>query len=182
MSIKYILAFTAFLLIAANVSDREIRWSNRPLTWDDFKPVSRNASSFKAQTYSGIRYSLEDRNGKVYIDVEAYFDPEESWVVKGSNTNYLLNHEQLHFDITELHARKLRQELMDVQGMSVSEFKANKIWRKANEAHDRLYNEMVAMQNRYDEETDHSLKRREQEIWENKVMYELDQLIGFSSP
>jgi len=179
---KYVLLLSAVFLVAATISDREIRWSNRPLSWDDFKQVSRNGTSFKAQTYSGIRYSLKDNNGKVYIDVEAYFDQEESWVVRGSNTGYLLNHEQLHFDITELFARKLRAELMDYQGMSASDFRSNRTWRVANEAHDRLYNEMVAMQNLYDEETDHSLRKKEQAYWESKIVNELDQLIEFSSP
>ena len=179
---KYLLTLAAALLIAASVKDPEIRWSSRPISWSDFRTVPGSQGSFKAQTYSGIRYSLTERSGKVYIDVEAYFDPDESWVVRGSSTKYLLHHEQLHFDITELFARKLRQELMDIQGRSSSEFRADRLWRVANEAHDRLYNEMVEMQTRYDRETDHSLRRVEQERWVKQVNDQLDQLIEFSSP
>lgn len=164
------------------IGNGEIRWSSRPLSWSDFTQVTQSRGSFKAQTYSGIRYSLGERDGKVHVDIEAYFDPKESWVVKGSNSSYLLNHEQLHFDITELHARMLRKEIFDLQGMNRSDFKAGRHWHTINEAHDRIYNDMVTMQNAYDRETDHSLIRSEQKRWEEKVSAELDQLLEFSSP
>lgn len=179
---KYLLAISLLVFSAMKISDGEIRWSSRPLSWSDFTMLNNGRGSFKAQTYSGIRYSLGERNGKIHIDVEAYFDPRESWVVKGSNTNYLLSHEQLHFDITELHARLLRKAIFDIQGLSRAEFRSGRYWHTVSEAHDRLYNEMVEMQNAYDRETDHSLIRSEQNKWEAKVKEQLDQLIEFSSP
>ena len=46
-------------------------------------------------------------DAKVY----AHFYPDKSWVIKEQSSEHILNHEQLHFDITELHARKFRKQL-----------------------------------------------------------------------
>lgn len=180
-----ILAGLMSLFIAGSGSESEIHWDEKRLGWTDFKSVRSNGSSFKAQTYSGIRYTLREKNGGVFVDVVAYFVPEESWVVKGSETPYLLRHEQLHFDITELYARKLRKELEPIQGTSSAEFRSNRLYRVAGMAHDRLYDEMVAVQEAYDEETDHSLRRKAQEEWDRKInawLAELDDYRSGTSP
>ena len=137
---------------------------------------------FKTQTFSSIRYSLGERNGRVFIDVEAYFDPTESWVVRGSRSEYLLQHEQLHFDITELHARKLRKLLQDHQGMESRKFREKRLWHWVNEKHEEVYQEMVAMQDQYDKETDHSLISSRQKEWESRINKALDDHIEFTSP
>ena len=43
------------------------------------------------------------------FEVNAFFYPNESWYKPDVCNNLILSHEQLHFDITELHARKFRQ-------------------------------------------------------------------------
>ena len=48
----------------------------------------------------------------ITVEVNSYFDYSTSWVVKDRETPYLLNHEQRHFDISEICARKLRQSLL----------------------------------------------------------------------
>jgi hypothetical protein len=179
---KYLLAISLFIFTAGSIGSGEIKWSNRPLRWTDFTQVNRGAGAFKAQTFSGIRFSLDEENGKIYVDVEAYFDPSESWVVRSSQTPYLLKHEQLHFDITELHARKLRKALFDIQGTDRQSFRSARLWHHVNNLHEEIYQEMVDMQNEYDMDTDHSLIRSKQQAWEDSISNALLDHIEFSSP
>lgn len=179
---KYLLAISLFIFTAGSIGSGEIKWSNRPLRWADFTQVNRGAGAFKAQTFSGIRYSLDEKNGEIYVDVEAYFDPSESWVVRSSQTPYLLKHEQLHFDITELHARKLRKALFDIQGTDRQTFRSSRLWHRVNSLHEEIYQDMVDMQNLYDRETDHSLVQSKQLEWEKNITEALLNHIEFSSP
>ena len=74
----------------------------------------------------------------------------------------MLQHEQTHFDITELHARKLRKR---IEAYNFSE--------NAKAELDELYNQIErerrAMQSKYDLETDHSILKAEEVAWVEKV-------------
>ncbi len=88
----------------------------KKLTWADFKGNPDTNNPFDAVTSSEISYrsSVKVINNKKEINyiVQSYFIPNKSWVIKKSLTNLdLLAHEQLHFDITELYARKFLQKL-----------------------------------------------------------------------
>ena len=66
-----------------------------------------------AVTASGITFSFSvSQSNAVFVDfnaeVEAHFYPEKSWYLKDKGDDHILAHEQLHFDITELHVRQLR--------------------------------------------------------------------------
>lgn len=60
-----------------------------------------------------IVLNMEQRGSevRVVVDVYAYFSPRQSWYHKDMADDHLLSHEQLHFDITELYARKLRKKI-----------------------------------------------------------------------
>ena len=103
---------------------RLICWQeSRPLTWADFqaKEFPKSARSNPAligalsATTSYLTPNTAATNGPAYL-VYAIFIPDSSWV----NTKRIrtaaeraatLAHEQIHFDLSELTARKLRQRL-----------------------------------------------------------------------
>jgi len=75
----------------------------------------------------------------------------------------VLNHEQLHFDITEVFARKLYGEaalLKDEPG---------DIPAKAKELFNRINSECEKMQEQYDDETQHGTVIDRQTAWNKKV-------------
>src|SRR5207245_11152500 len=98
----------------------------------------------------------------------AAFHPRASWVqaaVLGdsSGSPRVLAHEQTHFDISEVYARRLRahfRQLANPCGRSDTDL--------AMEAQ-RLVDEEKAMQRRYDAEPAHGLRRREQAEWETAI-------------
>ncbi|MFZ6051768.1 DUF922 domain-containing protein [Halocola ammonii] len=172
-----IICFSSFY----GMAQERISWSeSRPLTWSNFEPRKDQGFGYRALTFSGIRYNVETKDGMIEIDVECYFIPSKSWVQKGFEKDYLLRHEQLHFDITELHARKMRKAMEEYE-MPIGEFMKRGLAKELEDLYDNIYEEMVAMQTLYDKETDHSLNREAQQKWEEKVASSLAELQEFAS-
>lgn len=138
-----------------------IEWqSHRLLKWPDFKGTAPQNSEHAAQTNSGISLDLQGTNTSISISVTAHFDKQKSWAKRESESDYLLNHEQLHFNITELFARKLRKKIMYGKWTYSDE---------VNKAIQPLYDankvEWKAFQAQYDKATNHSVDREGQEMW-----------------
>jgi predicted secreted Zn-dependent protease len=102
--------------------------------------------------------------GKVFV--QSVFNTNENWVVPEGRNDYVLRHEQIHFDITEIYSRKLRKELDDANITSDNADKAKPIFEK-------IFNEMERRQIRYDQETQRGDKSETQEHWEAVVELEL---------
>ena len=94
---------------------RALTWAQHPaLGWDDFKGRARRTTGEpSAVTDTGFRVQLECREGALDIRVEAEFYTNSSWVKAGRKSAELLRHEQGHFDITELYARRMRRAIRD---------------------------------------------------------------------
>lgn len=152
----------------------KISWSHAAhLTWGDFQGTPLKNTPYHANTNSGISYSwgLKGTSQRMELDyhVETFFYPELSWVQSSSKNQHLLEHEQLHFDISELHARKLRKLLA-----SVDASKLNKDSKEyLNALYEKIDKERSAMQNFYDKESDHSLNKEAQTKWRHYVNKEL---------
>lgn len=160
---------------AQKTSKDMIRWSEkRPLQWSDFKgPVDKNTDHV-ASTNSGVQYgySWSQRGNDFTINFEifAFFTPKDSWSIKNKQSDYILKHEQLHFDITELYARKLKKAFTEFKFTSKNyERETNRLFTENNKARQE-------MQTRYDEETNHSINKKEQEEWNEFVAKELEKL------
>ena len=173
-----ILLFSFFLLIPQQ--EETIVWSSdRKLTWDDFRARPQARSAAVALTASGITfgYSIQKRNNNI-VDFEAristHFYPDKSWVVQDHANEHILRHEQLHFDITELHVRKLRE--------AVSKLKAsNTVTKQLDELHVLVNKQLREVQSNYDEQSNHSINVEAQKQWEAFVEDELQKLAEYAS-
>lgn len=155
--------------------------AGRPLAWADFTAQPPRSSEWAALTYSGIRAAYQCDAEHVEFGVIAYFQGSESWAksltVKNRHQSaVVLPHEQGHFDLTEISARLLRQEL---GGLSVS-----------CDSLDTLFSPMIAaalsrseaLQNRYDTETAHGTFAPAQAQWRDWMLVTLDALGPVASP
>lgn len=173
-----ILAFNS-LLITAQQKKEKIAWDhNRLLSWSDFKAKPEILSSFTANTNSGIGYgwdySTESGSPEFSYTVSCNFYPNLSWVKKPADPQYLLAHEQLHFDISELHARKLNKALSEYEpGRSVR--------LDLKQLYNRIESERVAMQKRFDKETQHSEKHEAEMAWRKKIAHQLKILEAYAT-
>lgn len=167
-------------LTVANAQDIEKPWkAGEKLSWSDFKGAPDHNHPYAAITYSGMSYgfSAEIINGKVWVnyDVKSFFVANKSWVKRWySNDKGLLKHEQLHFDITELFARKFRKRLSEMN------FTEN-VKAEIKAVYQQITDEKVKLQKLYDVETDHSKNKQNQNNWDLKINSELQKLIDFAS-
>lgn len=143
------------------------------LTWKDFRGKAPTNSNLAAETASGIFFSYECGGEKFKATVYAYFDPVESWF-KTKATEKVLEHEQTHFEITELFARKFRQRLQQEKNPC----------RKSSAEFQRMFNQIMQehrqYQNQYDSETKHSILWDEQRRWSNMIKRELNRLASYA--
>jgi hypothetical protein len=144
--------------IAQDKNEELIDWSaSRRLDWNDYKgpPKSNSDAAAATTSYLGIEYNFS--NDKVTYKIACRFSKNKSWVLH--KTDHILGHEQGHFDITEIFARKLNKE--------TGEYKFNK--RTYQKDLQKIYNDIVdekeKLQNQYDHETDYSRNAEKQAAW-----------------
>jgi hypothetical protein len=181
---KAILSCLLIFLISfgasAQMEDERLSWKENSLTWSDFEGAPDPNSPFSANTSSGIFYSWSMRGsslGKKYkYEVASFFIPQKSWVKVGKASANLLAHEQLHFDITELFARKLRQEMVEFDFEKSKDVKSD-----LQALYKKMEMERALMQKKFDVETRHSMNEAAQLEWQKLVKEELKWLEQFSS-
>jgi uncharacterized protein DUF922 len=178
---KFLYALILTSLLAFTQADKKdlILWSpDYKLQWQDFKGNPQGGTTLKAMTWSTIQLETSkiDASG-VALTICASFIKSKSWRKKDAEGNSnLLTHEQKHFDITEIYARKMRKKLSETTFTNP---------KQAQQIIQRLYNETfsesAAEQKKYDAETNHSINKEVQEKWNAAIETELQSLNAFSN-
>lgn len=134
---------------------------SRPLTWDDFmcEPKRNTDAVALTSTALGIAYNVS--NGQLHYEITCSFSKVKSWGLL--KTDYILAHEQGHFDITEIYARILHRELLGYK------FNRRTFRQDVNQIYDRVVKEKEAFQLEYDALTDHSRNKKVQQEWLDKI-------------
>ena len=161
---------------AAPTAVPPVPWSTgRQLTVADFRGRPTPAEPHAALTSATI-----DAKGACYdnlftADVKAMFDPATSWVRDPATiTPALLRHEQLHFDIAEVYARRLRLIFARAHPNCVQ---LQSTFRRLSQS---LYTEWEREESRYDQETNHGLNLTQQAFWERQTAVRLQQLAAYA--
>lgn len=165
-----------FALLGLVGGERHLVWNaSQPLTWDDFKASPDANSEMLAMTKSRISFKWScTEQGEFSVDVLARFDRGESWRRKEA-TDALLKHEQWHFNITELYARKLRKLMAEIEepcSLSAEELKARA---------GAVQQDWDKRQKLYDKETNHSTDVEAQKHWELMLAKEMKALEEYAS-
>lgn len=156
-------------------NERSIAWEDSlQLKWEDFKGAPTYGTTVAAVTASGITFGFSSKMSEtelvdysVYVD--AHFYPDKSWFIEGRADASILDHERLHFDITELHARKFKQRIAQTK-FTIS------INSEMDYIHSSINNELTLMQKKYDRETNHSQNVQKQMEWQKYIKLELGKL------
>ena len=150
------------LLFVVSPNDHLIEWKpTARLSWEDFKGSPDYESENVALTNTSIQLEYGYDKTSLEFTVKCRFDKTKSWV-KIKNDD-VLNHEQLHFDIAELYARKLRRQLREYK------FNPTTVAEDVNHIYMKIMEEHHSMQQLYDVETDHSRLEDKQAEWEKRV-------------
>jgi hypothetical protein len=169
-----------------------IEWSSqRRLKREDFQgrpPVSATSASM---SWIHIDTSWECNDGKLVATAHATFNPSQSWWRTstsniwgnpesirdasraqlearrsfGERDAQLLAHEQLHFDIAEVAARKIRARFGEFKNACSESGGTEPIQRMVAEVDQELQEEQV----RYDRETGHGVNAQAQDQWSQRV-------------
>ena len=172
-----------------------IEWSaERKLSRDDFKGDVPKTARFQSRSWIRIEASWRCISGSLNATVTAVFDPSRSWWL-GSQWNPwedvdsrrkwvsrsradienkrhlalsdadLLRHEQLHFDLAELTAGKIRQRISALPGVCAATDRDATVEKIVEELTAAFGDEQVS----YDDETAHGTKAQPQQKWASRV-------------
>jgi len=178
-------------------SDKRWEKTNHLLTWDDFRGipdlwliVNGYSAVIKADLRHETSYELEMLQGSCHysftkVEGIAYMSKIESWANPIMKSFYTLQHEQIHFDIAEVHAdifnQRVENELLNrvflCPAGSDSWFQS-KIKIESNAQATAILNQireqMWFMQEVYDVQTNHGKNYAQQKAWESRISELLD--------
>ncbi len=169
MQLLFVFLFS-YLLFPQPNSEKILWTEGKKLTWEDFRGKPLPNARFAASTNTGIHfkysYTMEDEGVRVEYSVESFFNPQESWYIPEKVSQTVLNHEQTHFDISELHARILRKR------MDSKKFTKN-VKTEIETIYIQVETERKVMQKKFDAETEHSLDIEKEIEWEKQIANKL---------
>jgi hypothetical protein len=154
-----------------------VPWSaSRRLTWDDFRGVPPASDPERAaETAYSLFHALDCRGKTFEFRVVAAVLPRQSWVrpailSNSAQNSRTLRHEQTHFDLSEVYARRMRRyfaELRDPCAKTEPELEAQS---------DKLIRDESTAQRRYDDETSHGRLAPRQASWDADVARQIASL------
>ncbi len=160
---------------------QKIMWQEeQKLVWDNFKsPVNRkNNPDVAAYTNCGWEFSVvKSSNPKspVTIKIQAIFNEDKSWKDVKKINDYILLHEQKHFDIAELFVRKFRKAVAEKISTSGDYNKYFKV------IYNGISNDYKNFQISYDRDTRHGMNKEKQAEYNAAISQELDNLKSYQS-
>ena len=138
-----------------------IIWSDQKLKIIDFKGVSNKGFNKVAETAYHITRSITFTDDSICFYIVNNFNRNRSWIEK--KTTKILKHEQLHFDISELYARKIRKSFYLIP------ISKNSFENQLDSLFNKFMVELNYEQDKYDLETQHSIIDSAQIRWEKEI-------------
>jgi len=172
------------------LSDKHWEKNSHLLTWDDFRGVPdytalSSGAAIKADLKHQTSYESKITQGSCHywftkVKGIAYMSKMESWVKPDQKYFWTLQHEQIHFDIVQIHAKKFNQrvenELLNQKFLcpvgSDSWFESKiktAAYAKVTVILNQAREEIGFMQKAYDEQTRHGMNNEQQKRWEYMV-------------
>jgi hypothetical protein len=145
----------------------------RKLTWDDFSGEPDYADSTKAaQISTTIQLQSSKVNfwtGKARFTGSAIMYKNKSWVKEGFKNDYVLAHEQIHYDIAFLIAKKMEANINSLKVNIMNKGLIDTIYRNWHEI-------FILNEDTYDLMTDGGNNRQMQIYWHRSTKGELEAL------
>lgn len=167
----FITLFSSFKIVAQDT----IQWHHSyKLSWEDFQGIPDSSSKYKAVSSPSINYFLSYNKESFSYKVLCHFNKKKSWVKL--KDDLLLAHEQGHFDIAEVFARKLRVLFKSYV------FNAITIEEDFKKMYEEIKKERDKIDSLYDSETQFSMNKQKQLFWTKKIAQNLKQYEALSFP
>jgi hypothetical protein len=141
---------------------------------EDFKSKGKGKNGPLGYTNTFLFLYPNESNGVLVFSVEAVFVMSKSYITQYSD--YILKHEQLHFDICELYARKLRKMIADKDFKKV-----HNVQEVIQQMYNKVSAEFIKEEDKYDNDTNHGLNAAKQQVWADDIQKQLQELDAYSS-
>ena len=159
-----------------------IPWSDRPLTWKEFRGTPpADPGDEGARTAYSLFYGARCTGRRFQFRVLAAVLPRLSWVTAAVLKNPALSarslrHEQTHFNLSEVHARRMRKYFAELpQPCTHSEAELNALAQ-------RLVRAEATAQSSYDQETNYGRTAAKQSEWEAETARQIESLAAYGEP
>jgi len=170
MRSQFILCLLVPLCLSVELSAQDptsLEWG-KPIRYDDFKasPAPRDTAAANISVTILLGYSGKAAES-LKFRVVAVMDRSESWMKTEFKRDHILRHEQGHFDIAHIYAKKLEASL-EKRNYTASDLQL------LNDLYDRFLREMNELQLRYDTETKGGWDDLAQSKWRRFIAMELE--------
>jgi predicted secreted Zn-dependent protease len=143
-----------------------IEWG-KPVSYSDFESSPPKADTAAANISVTILLGYSNtKSGELKFRVVAVMDKDQSWMKKEFRKDHILKHEQGHFDIAEIYAKKLDSALKKKR------YTAKDV-AILNALYDDYLGQMNELQLRYDQETKGGWDGLAQSKWRRFIFREL---------
>lgn len=173
--------FIAFFLASNALYSQKIYWrEDVKLNWNNFRSKINNqrGANVVAYTNCGWTYSyVKSSNPKapIKIEIQTLFNEDKSWKDVKKINDYVLLHEQKHFDAAEVYARKLRKEIAE-------KIKTSSDFDKYFKAiYNKNLKEYQDFQRTYDRETKNGMLEEKQSEYNRIIAEELENYKSYKS-
>lgn len=171
--------FLVLILISSHLWSQRIEWTQETkLVWSNFKSKINNqhGRDIVAYTHCGWAYSVvksSNPKGAAKVNIETIFNEDKSWKDDKRINDYVLNHEQKHFDIAEIYARKIRKEIVD-KIKTTSDY--DKFFQTI---YNRIVKDYRNFQALYDGVTENGMNKEKQTEYDILISKELEELKNY---
>lgn len=172
-------ALASMLIASAALAQDVIEWSSeRRLTRADFKGPAPASARNVSMSWINVDVSWGCEAGALVASARATFDPARSWW-RSTSVNIgagqrrggiqadvqLLEHEQLHFDLSEIAVRRIRKRFEEMKSACDEPGGTDTVQGDIETIDRDLHEE----QRRYDRETAHGTNAAAQSRWAERV-------------
>ena len=180
---KYISILSILLLVVLGLLENDIFikpeavfWKpDKQIGWDNFRGYPNYLSYYGAVIRSYFNYDILNESGDS-VRIQTLMEPNHSWTKEiMSRSGYGLRHEQYHFNLSEAVCREFRKSLVQLKNCNINK-------KIIKSYYYRYINMLNNIQNRYDEQTDHSLILERQKDWEYIIDSMLNEYSYYESP
>ena len=142
---------------------------SRPLAWSNYRGgVPQQPGQSAASTAYDLVHGMRCTGQRFEFVVIASFQPAESWVLPSvvadpAESQRMLQHERTHFDLTEVHARRMRRYFSQLM------YPCTRPHEELQTALTQFINAEADAQARYDRETSFGRVADRQSAWDTDV-------------
>jgi hypothetical protein len=147
-------------------TDHMAEWG-KPISYDDFQAKPDNADTAAAWISVTIELGyVPDKQGILKFQSRALMDKSQSWIKLQHRRNNVLVHEQGHFDLAHIIAKKLETNLKD-EGYTKDQVP------RIEQVYDQFLQLLNDLETQYDRQTKGGLNREQQEKWNEQIQKDL---------